>query len=81
MRAPVMKDASSTDVVVHRGRALTSFYQCGDMYRIDPFTGIPWAEDSGRLPVRLGGLGASERRRSAYRRVAVFHLQQGARRT
>ena len=35
----LMKDASSTDVIVHRGRALTSHYQCGDMYRIDPFTG------------------------------------------
>ena len=35
----LMKDASSTDVVVHRGTALTSFYQCGDLYRIDPCTG------------------------------------------
>ena len=32
-----MKDASSTDVVVHRGAALTSFYQCGDLYRLDPY--------------------------------------------
>jgi len=31
-----MKDSSSTDVVVHGGRALTSFYQCGDLYRLDP---------------------------------------------
>ncbi|MGU3500685.1 carotenoid oxygenase family protein [Mycobacterium sp. C31M] len=35
----LMKDASSTDVTVHRGTALTSFYQCGDLYRIDPRTG------------------------------------------
>jgi carotenoid cleavage dioxygenase len=35
----LMKDASSTDVIVHRGTALTSFYQCGDLYRVDPFTG------------------------------------------
>ena len=34
----LMKDASSTDVIVHRGIALTSFYQCGDLYRLDPFT-------------------------------------------
>ena len=34
----LMKDASSTDVIVHRGVALTSFYQCGDLYRLDPFT-------------------------------------------
>ena len=33
-----MKDASSTDVVVHNGRALTSFYQCGDLYALDPLT-------------------------------------------
>lgn len=33
-----MKDASSTDVVVHAGRALTSFYQCGDLYAVDPST-------------------------------------------
>jgi carotenoid cleavage dioxygenase len=30
-----MKDASSTDVVVHAGKAITSFYQCGDAYQLD----------------------------------------------
>jgi carotenoid cleavage dioxygenase len=39
-----LKDSSSTDVVVHRGVALTSFYQCGDLYRLDPYT----AETIGR---------------------------------
>ncbi len=33
-----MKDASSTDVIVHAGRALTTFYQCGDGYLTDPTT-------------------------------------------
>jgi carotenoid cleavage dioxygenase len=33
-----MKDASSTDIVVHRGVALSSFWMCGDLYRFDPFT-------------------------------------------
>ena len=33
-----MKDASSTDVIIHRGEALTTFYQCGDAYRLDPYT-------------------------------------------
>src|SRR5262249_37154470 len=33
-----MKDASSTDVVVHNGRAITSFYQCGELYAHDPRT-------------------------------------------
>ncbi|WP_072690817.1 carotenoid oxygenase family protein [Rhodococcus marinonascens] len=39
-----MKDASSTDVVVHAGTAITSFYQCGDLYRMDPLT----LEDQGK---------------------------------
>lgn len=43
-----MKDASSTDVVVHAGAALTTFYQCGDVYAHDPITlaprgTAPWA--------------------------------------
>jgi len=33
-----LKDSSSTDVVVHAGMALTSFYQCGDLYGLDPVT-------------------------------------------
>ena len=33
-----MKDASSTDVVVHGGVAASSFYQCGDIYELDPRT-------------------------------------------
>ena len=39
-----MKDASSTDVVVHAGVAKSSFYQCGDLYRLDPRT----LDDRGR---------------------------------
>ncbi len=33
-----MKDAASTDVVVHAGVAVASFWQCGDLYRLDPLT-------------------------------------------
>jgi carotenoid cleavage dioxygenase len=33
-----MKDASSTDVTVHAGVALTTFFQCGDAYQHDPVT-------------------------------------------
>lgn len=33
-----MKDASSTDLVVHGGEVLTSFWQCGELYRLDPDT-------------------------------------------
>lgn len=32
------KDASSTDILVHGGKALTSFYLCGDLYAMDPRT-------------------------------------------
>ena len=33
-----IKDAPSTDVVVHAGRALTTYYQCGEAYRLDAAT-------------------------------------------
>jgi carotenoid cleavage dioxygenase len=47
-----MKDASSTDVTVHNGRALTTFYQCGDVYQHDPVSleahgTAPWAPRGG----------------------------------
>lgn len=47
-----MKDASSTDVVVHRGEALTSFYFCGDLYRLSLATGetIGKASFGGKFP-------------------------------
>jgi carotenoid cleavage dioxygenase-like enzyme len=40
-----MKDASSTDVVVHRGRALTTFWMCGDVYAADPRTLDPLGKE------------------------------------
>lgn len=48
-----MKDPSSTDVVVHRGTALTSFYMCGDLYRLDPTTGETLGKETfgGQFPV------------------------------
>jgi carotenoid cleavage dioxygenase-like enzyme len=33
-----IKDASSTDVVVHAGQVLSTYYQCGEGYRLDPYT-------------------------------------------
>ena len=33
-----LKDSSSTDIVIHAGRALSTFYQCGEGYRLDPLT-------------------------------------------
>ena len=45
-----MKDASSTDVIVHNGVALTTFWQCGEAYQLDPRTladkgKAPWVAD------------------------------------
>ncbi|BBZ12288.1 carotenoid oxygenase family protein [Mycobacterium branderi] len=52
----LLKDASSTDVVVHRGIALTSFYQCGDLYRLDPYTAKTLGKEhwNGRFPFDWG---------------------------
>jgi len=33
-----LKDSSSTDVIVHAGQLLSTFYQCGEGYRLDPYT-------------------------------------------
>ena len=41
-----IKDSSSTDVVVHGGQILSTFYQCGEAYRLDPET----LEQSGVAP-------------------------------
>jgi carotenoid cleavage dioxygenase-like enzyme len=43
-----LKDTASTDVIVHGGLALCTFYQCGEAYALDPETleqrGVaPWA--------------------------------------
>jgi len=52
----LMKDSSSTDVVVHRGIALTSFYQCGDLYRLDPMSGNTLGKEdfNGSFPIDWG---------------------------
>ena len=50
-----LKDASSTDVVVHAGMALSTFYQCGQAYQLDPLT----LQDHGCAPwVPAGGISA-----------------------
>lgn len=45
-----LKDTSATDVIVHAGSALTTFYQCGEPYRFDARTLQPlgvaaWGKD------------------------------------
>lgn len=50
-----LKDSSSTDVIVHAGTILSTFYQCGDAYRLDPYT----LEQHGIAPwVPLDGISA-----------------------
>ncbi|OYY92008.1 MAG: apocarotenoid-15,15'-oxygenase [Sphingomonas sp. 28-66-16] len=36
-----LKDSSSTDIIVHAGKALSTFYQCGEGYLLDPETLAP----------------------------------------
>lgn len=52
-----MRDSASTDIVVHAGTALASFYQCGELYRLDPVT----LEDQGKTSwvQNLDGWGVS----------------------
>ena len=53
-----MKDASSTDVVVHAGAALTTFYQCGDAYAMDPVSLAPRGR-AAWVPASAGSTGIS----------------------
>lgn len=41
-----LKDTSATDVIVHAGSALTTFYQCGEPYRFDARTLQPLGVDA-----------------------------------
>ena len=33
-----LKDNSNTDIAIHAGEAITTFYQCGEAYKLDPVT-------------------------------------------
>lgn len=33
-----LKDSSSTDIICHSGKLLSTFYQCGEAYMLDPLT-------------------------------------------
>ena len=50
-----LKDSSSTDIIVHAGKAISTFYQCGEGYVLDPET----LEQAGVAPwVPLDGISA-----------------------
>jgi len=46
-----LKDTSNTDVVFHNGQAVTTFYQCGDAYLLDPRT----LETRGSIDLQANG--------------------------
>ena len=50
-----IKDSSSTDITVHGGEALSTFYQCGEGYQLDPYT-LETERKASWVPV--GGLSA-----------------------
>jgi carotenoid cleavage dioxygenase len=50
-----LKDSSSTDIIVHAGKAISTFYQCGEGYVLDPET----LEQQGMAPwVPIDGISA-----------------------
>ncbi|MEY2426182.1 MAG: hypothetical protein QOI61_1754 [Actinomycetota bacterium] len=71
----LMKDASSTDVVVHRGRAITSFYQCGDLYAHDPVTLVPLGKEPWVPPA---GISAHTKVDEATGEMLVFNYGKDA---
>jgi len=46
-----LKDTSNTDVAFHAGKAVTTFYQCGEPYLLDPYT----LETLGTIDLQSGG--------------------------
>jgi carotenoid cleavage dioxygenase len=70
-----MKDASSTDVVVHNGQVLTSFWQCGELYAMDPRT----LEPQGTLPwVPAEGISAHTKVDERTGEMLVFNYSKQA---
>lgn len=73
-----MKDASSTDVVVHRGTALTSFCMCGDLYQVDPYTVDTLGKQSWHGDFPDWGVSAHPRVDPVTGELLFFSYQQGS---
>ncbi len=60
----LLKDSSSTDVVVHGGEVLSTFYQCGDLYRLSGTTleTLGQQNSARTIPFRRRHLGSSQGR-------------------
>lgn len=70
-----MKDASSTDVKVHAGKALSMFYLCGEGYRLDPDT-LETLGHEGWVPI--DGLSAHSRVDEATGELLFFNYSNHA---
>lgn len=68
-----LKDSASTDVVVHAGKAIATFYQCGEGYVIDPET----LETEGVAPwVPLDGISAHPKLDEATGELLFFNYSK-----
>ena len=70
-----IKDSASTDVIVHRGKAIATFYQCGEGYVLDPET----LETEGVAPwVPLDGISAHPKLDEATGELLFFNYSKHA---
>ena len=70
-----LKDTASTDVIVHRGKAIATFYQCGEGYVLNPET----LETEGVAPwVPLDGISAHPKVDEATGELLFFNYSKHA---
>lgn len=70
-----LKDSASTDVIVHAGKAIATFYQCGEGYVVDPET----LETEGVAPwVPLDGISAHPKLDEATGELMFFNYSKHA---
>ena len=68
-----LKDSASTDVIVHAGKAIATFYQCGEGYVLDPET----LETEGVAPwVPLDGISAHPKLDEATGELMFFNYSK-----
>ncbi len=70
-----LKDASSTDVIVHAGKILSTFYQCGEGYRLDPYTMEQFGTESW---VPLDGISAHPKLDESTGELLFFNYSKNA---
>src|SRR6202023_408704 len=70
-----LKDSSSPDIVVHAGRALSTFYQCGEGYRLDAETLEPQGIEAW---TPIDGISAHPKVDEATGELMFFHYSKHA---